>query len=56
MISASTGGRACGGFDETYIYRNEMEIEMAQRLMLRHTMINFGALVDFDQRVVGAYD
>ena len=38
----------CGGYDERMIYMNDMEIEMANRLMSKYPMIDLGRLVDYD--------
>jgi hypothetical protein len=37
-----------GGYDERMIYMNDMEIDMAARLMTRYPMIDLGKLVDYD--------
>lgn len=38
----------CGGYDERLIYMDEMESDMAARLMERHPMIDLGRLVGHD--------
>jgi hypothetical protein len=38
----------CGGYDERLIYMNEMESDMAARLMSKYKMVNLGELVDYD--------
>ena len=38
---------ACRGYNENFIYRNEMEVEMAARLMKKHPMINLGPFMRF---------
>jgi hypothetical protein len=38
----------CGGYDERMIYMNDMEIDMAARLMTRYPMIDLGKLVAYD--------
>ena len=38
----------CGGYDEHMIYMNDMEIDMATRLMSKYPMIDLGTLVDYD--------
>jgi hypothetical protein len=37
-----------GGYDERMIYMNDMEIDMATRLMTRHPMVDLGKLVNYD--------
>jgi hypothetical protein len=37
-----------GGYDERMIYMNDMEIDMAARLMKKYPMIDLGKLVDYD--------
>jgi len=37
-----------GGYDERMIYMNDMEIDMAARLMTRYPMIDLGKLVKYD--------
>jgi len=37
-----------GGYDERMIYMNDMEIDMATRLMARFPMIDLGKLVNYD--------
>jgi hypothetical protein len=37
-----------GGYDERMIYMNDMEIDMATRLMTRFPMLDLGKLVDYD--------
>ncbi len=39
---------AGGGYDERMIYMNDMEIDMAARLITRFPMIDLGKLVDYD--------
>jgi hypothetical protein len=39
---------ASGGYDERMIYMNDMEIDMAARLMTKYPMIDLGKLVDYD--------
>jgi hypothetical protein len=38
----------CGGYDERMIYMNDMEIDMATRLMSKYPMIDLGKLVGYD--------
>jgi hypothetical protein len=38
----------CGGYDERMIYMNDMEIDMATRLMATYPMIDLGKLVGYD--------
>jgi hypothetical protein len=38
----------CRGYDERLIYMNEMESDMAARLMERYKMVDLGKLVDYD--------
>lgn len=38
----------CGGYDERMIYMNDMEIDMATRLMSTYAMIDLGKLVEYD--------
>ena len=39
----------CGGYDERLIFMNEMESDMAARLMgSKHKMVNLGKLADYD--------
>ena len=38
----------CGGYDERMIYMNDMEIDMATRLMSKYPMVDLGRLVDYD--------
>jgi Glycosyl transferase family 2 len=46
----------CGGYDERLIYMNEMESDMAARLMGgKHKMVNLGILVDYDFYHLGHY-
>jgi len=37
-----------GGYDERMIYMNDMEIDMATRLMTRYPMVDLGKLVNYD--------
>ncbi len=37
----------CRGFNENYIYRNAMEVEMANRLMQKYPMINLGTYTNY---------
>lgn len=37
----------CRGYNETYIYRNEMEVEMANRLMQKYPMNNLGPYMNY---------
>jgi hypothetical protein len=39
---------ACGGYDERMVYMNDMEIDMATRLMSTYPMIDLGKLVGYD--------
>ncbi|WP_337286879.1 hypothetical protein [Candidatus Methylomirabilis sp.] len=39
---------ACGGYDERMIYMNDMEVNMIERLMKNHKVVNLGKLVDYD--------
>ncbi len=38
----------CGGYDERMIFMNDMDIEMAARLMAKYPMIDLGRLVGWD--------
>jgi hypothetical protein len=38
----------CGGYDERMIFMNDMEIDMATRLMSTYPMIDLGRLVGYD--------
>ena len=40
--------RECGGYDERMVYMNDMEIDMATRLMSKYPMIDLGKLVEYD--------
>jgi len=40
--------RECGGYDESMLYMNAMEIEMIQRLRLKYAIVDIGRIVDFD--------
>lgn len=37
----------CRGYDETYVFRNAMEIEMIMRLLEKHPVVNFGPMTNY---------
>jgi hypothetical protein len=38
----------CGGYDESFIYYNWMEVEMILRLSQKYTLVDLGKIVDYD--------
>src|SRR5439155_611796 len=40
--------RECGGYDESMLYMNSMEINMIDRLLQKFAIVNLGTMIDND--------